>query len=215
MTTTDRNAMASPLHWPIGRPRTKPGDWKRNSLWKRATVATACLDIENEVRRLGGRDLVVSTNLALRLDGYPRSGQSEPADSGVAVYFDLRGKKIALACDRWTTVAQNLRAIAMHIEAIRGQERWGVGTIDQAFAGYQALPDSSAPAERPWWDVLGFTPLHARDWRLLPVDDRRKLLAAAYRAVAKTVHPDAGGSQERFVELQKAYETAQAELGVA
>lgn len=63
--------------------------------------------------------------------------------------------------------------------------------------------------------MLGVTPLHARDWRLLPVDDRRKLLAAAYRAEAKTVHPDAGGSQERFVELQKAYETAQAELVVA
>ncbi len=212
MTCTDRNAMASPLHWPVGRPRTAPYARKRNQLWKRATVATACLDIENEVRRLGGRDLVVSTNLALRLDGYPRSGQSEPADPGVAVYFELRGKKIALACDRWTTVAQNLRAIAMHIEGIRGQERWGVGTIDQAFAGYQALPDSSSPTERHWADVLGISV--ARLARM-PADAILADLAMAYRNRARIAHPDAGGSQERFIELQKAYEAAKAELGVA
>jgi hypothetical protein len=33
-------------------------------------------------------------------------------------------------------VADNIAAIAAHIDAIRRQDRYGVGTLDQAFAGY-------------------------------------------------------------------------------
>ncbi|OYE02620.1 hypothetical protein [Nostoc sp. 'Peltigera membranacea cyanobiont' 232] len=44
----------------------------------------------------------------------------------------------------------NLRAIGLHIAAMRGMERWGV---EQAFAGYQALPPQAS--ERKWWEILG------------------------------------------------------------
>jgi hypothetical protein len=56
------------------------------------------------------------------------------------VYFKLHGKDRVLACDKWDRVADNIAAIAAHIDAIRRQDRYGVGTIDQAFAGYSALP---------------------------------------------------------------------------
>ena len=55
-----------------------------------------------------------------------------------------------LACDRWDRPEHNLRAIAKHVEAIRGQERWGVGSVAQAFRGYQALP--SRATGKPWWE---------------------------------------------------------------
>jgi hypothetical protein len=214
MTTTQRNAMASPLHWPAGRQRTPRHQRKRNPLWKGATVSTACAEIELEVERMGGSDLVVSTNLALRIDGLPRSGQPEPEDGGAAVFFERKGKRIALACDRWSTVRENLRAIGMHLEAIRGQERWGVGTLDEAFAGYQALPEPGAP--RHWSAVLGIERDVAESMRRVgDLETRRFLLRQAYHRRAAVVHPDGGGTHEAFVELQKAYEAARLELGVA
>ncbi|MFO0451591.1 MAG: J domain-containing protein [Pseudomonadota bacterium] len=220
MTTTQRNAMASPLHWPAGRQRTPRHQRKRNALWKGATVSTACADIELEVERMGGFDLVVSTNLALRIDGFPRSGQPEPEDPGVAVYFRRKllarePVRIALACDRWWTVRENLRAIGMHLAAIRGQERWGVGTLDEAFAGYLALPEPGAAPARPWWVVLGMQRAAAEQLHEQHPDERRAILASFYRARAKQSHPDNGGTLEAFVELQQAHDAARRELGVA
>lgn len=184
---------AYPLHWPIRQPRT-PRAKRRKALFL-STLASSLIDIRQEVRRLGGRDLVVSSNLTLRIDGFPRSGQSMPEDGGVAVYFERQGKSLAFACDRFDRVEHNLRAIVKHLEALRGMERWGVGTLDQAFAGYQALPEDAGDGA-PWWRVLGLE-AHPKEWQEL-VD--------AYRAAAKKGHPDAGGSAEAFTRIQRAYE---------
>ncbi len=192
---------AFPLHWPLSQKRTER---RQRNAAMRATVTTACADIEDEVRRLNGVDLVVSTNLQLRIDGFPRSGQAEPRDPGVAVYFKRRGKSLVFACDRYTTVAQNLRAVALHLDAIRGMERWGVGSLDQAFAGYQALPETSETD--PWWKVLGCED-PPRDGAQLQV---------AYRAAAHRSHPDmVGGSEREFVRVQRAYQAGREALGVA
>ena len=101
------------------------------------------------------------------------------------------------ACDRYVHVRWNLRAIAMHLEALRGMERWGVGTLDQAFAGYAALPEHAT--EEVWWSVLG----------LDGPPDTVEGLKVAYRAAARRAHPDAGGSHEAFVRVQRAFELGQ------
>jgi hypothetical protein len=118
------------------------------------SVNDATGELLGELERLGAAEgPVISTNLKLRLDGLPRSDQATPADPGVAVYFELDGKTIVLACDKWNRVADNIYAIAKHVDALRGQDRWGVGTVEQAFRGYTALP--SGDGTDPWWHVLG------------------------------------------------------------
>lgn len=194
---------ASPLSWPIRQERTPRARRRINRLWRGATVSTASLQVEDEVRRLGGDELVISTNLALRVDGFPRSGQPEPVDPGVAVYFRRKAQQIVLACDRYSEVAENLRAIAMHLEALRGMERWGVGSLDQAFAGYAALPESSSA--ECWWSVLGCQ----------QAPKSTDELRAVYLAAAKRSHPDAGGSNDAFLRVQRAFEQGQAALGGA
>ena len=80
-----------------------------------------------------------------------------PDDPGVAVYFQLHDKERVLACDKWDTVADNIAAIAAHIDGIRRQDRYGVGTIDQAFAGYSALhwkKRKSNTGDAPRWRPL-------------------------------------------------------------
>src|SRR5690606_37528542 len=115
-------------------------------------IADANQRLQAELDRLRAKSVILSTNVELRLDGMPRSDRSPPADPGVALYLRLNGRDTVLACDKWDRVADNIVAIAKHIEALRGQDRWGVGTLEQAFAGYQALP-----APEQWWQVLGIS----------------------------------------------------------
>src|SRR5690606_17605504 len=95
-------------------------------------------------------ETVVSTNLALRLDGLPRSGQRAPDDPGVAVYW-RKGKGFrCIAIDRYDRVQDNLAAIAATLEAMRAIDRHGGAEIlDRAFTGFVALPQPEQ-----WWQVL-------------------------------------------------------------
>lgn len=190
------NITAYPISWPIGWERRQPHQ-RRNSQFAAHTLASAVAFVLDEIRLLSGRGAIISTNIALRNDGLPRSGQKTPADPGAAVYFTLKGKPKALACDQWTRVEDNLWAIGKHIEALRGQARWGVGNIDQAFMGYAALP---APAY--WWEVLG-----------VGKDATMGEIQTAYRALARKHHPDGGGDTEVFLRIQTAYEEARKERG--
>jgi hypothetical protein len=47
----------------------------------------------NEIRRLGGDNAILSTNIKLRVDGLPYSNQAQPNDTGAAVYFNLKGNR--------------------------------------------------------------------------------------------------------------------------
>lgn len=199
---------ASPLHWPFGKPRTAPGKRTRAAFSREPSHATTVhrerMNLAREMRLLGVRSYLISSNLALRLDGEPRSGQAEPADPGVAVYFALANRPTVLACDRWDRVADNLRAIVKHIEAIRGQDRWGVGTIEQAFAGYAALPPPSGPdqpGERTWREVMGFGPRE----HIVLAD-----IGIRYRALAK----ERAGDEAALRDLNVARDQARAEFGV-
>lgn len=184
-----QDVSAYPLSWPSNWPRSVIRS--TNTRFLKVSIPRALDAVEDELKRLGAKNVVISSNVTL-------SGRS-PIDPGVAVYFNLRQLRCALACDRWTNVAHNLWAIAKHIEALRGQDRWGVGSIDQAFAGYVALP---APAGKDAWTLLGIPREGAT----------REKIMEAYRALAPTVHPDRGGSAEAFRELTQAKDLALANL---
>jgi len=191
---------AYPLAWPAGSPRTKyPVRSKFIRSSRSYVTLTQALDgIEEQLGKIGAKNSLVSTNLLLRLDGRPRQDMREPVDKGAAVYFTLKGNRTVLACDKWDRVPCNIWAIAKHIEALRGQERWGVGTMEQAFAGYKAL---NAPGQADPWDLLGITP-----------DATEEQILAAYRQKARTAHPDAGGSAPAFHELTQAKDICLATL---
>lgn len=189
-------AQSYPLHWPHGRPRARSrADAKfrhGGSNGRRVGVGVARERLQDELDRLGARDIILSTNVELRLDGRPRGDRAEPGDPGAALYFKLNGRDTVLACDRWDRVADNIVAIAKHIEALRGMDRWGVGTIEQAFAGYQALP-----APEQWWQVLGCR----EDTPIAQVE-------AVYRRLAMKAHPDHGGSDAAMARLNAAMDRA-------
>lgn len=204
---------AYPLQWPVGWARSHPmekrhgkfksraggyrgyGDQKRWESAQDLTIADAITRVRAELQRMGisDDDIVVSSNLHLRLDGWPRSQQREPEDVGVAVYWRDRGQERCMAIDRYYAVADNIGAIAATLEAMRAIERHGGATIlDRAFTGFTALP---APAD-PWHEVLGVSPT----WS---VDE----VIEAYRRLRSEHHLDRNGDPDRFIEVQHAYDT--------
>lgn len=225
------DATRYPLSWPTGWKRTparerqssdfreaamvnrSSGRWV-NDQWqtetktvkgsKKVTLPTARERLADQLMRLEATSVVVSTNLELTRYGEPRADRAPPSDPGVAVYFQLKGKDRVLACDKWDSVAGNMAAIANHIDAIRRVDRYGVGTLDQAFAGYDALPPPGADNRPPWRKVFGFSP---------DQDVSAETIQATYRELAKLSHPDLqGGSHEAMALLNAAKDQALQEL---
>lgn len=183
-----------PLYWPEGWPRTEPYKQKR-AQFKDRSVSVGRRFLVDEIQRFGGSELIISSNLELKLDGTPRSNQRQPVDRGVAIFFKRKGVDMALACDVYTTVEDNLWALCRTIDALRQIERDGSpALINRAFKGFMALPD---PDARDWWEVLCVNRMAS--------DDEIK---QAYRKLAMQHHPDHGGDPVMFDMVQKAYDLA-------
>jgi hypothetical protein len=203
-------SLAYPLAWPTGWPRT-PADRRVSPRFTQKeyrahygslaplTLETAIVRLERQADTLGAEHLLISTNVGLRRDGLPRLSD-RPDDPGAVAYFHLRGRPTTLPCDRYKTVAGNIAAIAAHIEATRAIERHGVGTLDQMFAGFQAI---RGPGPKPWREVLGIRPD-------APVT--AETIEDARRRLARQHHPDAGGSDAAMAEVNAAADAALAQL---
>jgi hypothetical protein len=214
---------AYPLSWPAGwkrmpashRANGKFGKQTRehrtwndgsSTSWTRKgeiSIAGAVERIRDELRRMGvpDDDLVISTNLQLRLDGFPKSAQRQPEDPGVAVYWRDGADTRCMAIDRYHLVEHNLAAVAATLDAMRAIERHGGAEIlNRAFAGFAALPGPGAN-DPEWWEVL-------------EVDEscRGMGVVGNYRVLRSQHHPDKGGDPHRFAQIQRAYERA-CELG--
>jgi hypothetical protein len=137
-----------PLRWPEGWPRSNSHEWggrfrQGSGLDKTMlTLDKAQAKLRAELLRLGARDAVLSIATA------------RERDVGVALYFTMNGRQMAMASDRFDTRAANTRSIGLAIEAMRQLERHGGGAmVERAFAGFAALPPPPT-----CWQVLGLAP---------------------------------------------------------
>jgi len=195
---------AYPLQWPVGWTRTHRDD-RRASIYQ-VSFARARDELLRSVRLLGGDDIVISSDVALRRDGLPYANQGEPGDPGVAVYWTQRNQPRVMACDCWRTVRDNLRAIGLTIDALRAIDRSGATQLlERAFTGFAALPENAGDNGAP-------------DWREVFCVSREAVISRAqieqlYRAQVRHAHPDLnGGSAERMVVLNRARDAALREV---
>lgn len=190
------NDLSFPLSWPLGYKRTVS---RKSSSFKQSMDRSQQF-LREEVRRLGGTGLVVSTNLPVRNDGGIYSAYMDKLidDPGVAVFFKFKGKAITMCCDQYRRVWENIYALAKGIEALRGMDRWGVSEfLERAFTGFAALPPAQSSVT--WYQVLE-----------VPEKAAAGVIKESYRQLVKTYHPDnlSTGSAEKFVRIQAAYEEA-------
>lgn len=184
---------AYPLHWPQG--------WKRTQYRQRSKFDTSFGKARDhlmfEIRHLKGSNVIISSNLPLRRDGLPYADYREPQDPGVAVYFELDGSKACFPCDRWDRAVDNLHAIELSIEAIRGLDRWGAkDMVAAAFRGFEALPEHIHEDTVSSVSKIDF---FAGCTTADEIKTRR-------RSLAKDLHPDKGGDSEEFAEMMKQYD---------
>lgn len=185
------SAQRYPLAWPAGWPRNPRGDLRVGNF--KVDFEKAARELGFEIERLGGRYPVLSTNLELTIDGRPRRDRGEPADRGVALYFELKGQQKVFACDTFTTVRENIRAINLTIAALRSIERYGAtAMLDRALSAFTALP-----APTSCWELLGVRP-----------GSSAGVIQSAYVAKAKELHPDKGGSTDAMAQLNAARDRA-------
>lgn len=197
---------AYPLQWPDGWPRTHADDQEEgkyrfrragltNPFWTFADARDALLD---ELARLGAENPVISSNFKSDRYGWPVEGSRRPPDQGIAVYFTLNGEQLAMARDRFRRAEENMRSLALAIEAMRALERHGGDLMmRRAFAGFSALPPPKS-----CWEILGIKPGSSRD-----------TIDYAWRTKARTAHPDVGGSTAAMAELNRARDEALAQGG--
>lgn len=208
----DKPTEAYPLLWPEGWKRTAPYQRTRAKFGKnrfvdrgfnaegrqmgwhqkgRLTILEGVNRVLEVLEQMGhDQGVVISSNLALRNDGLPRSGQREPDDPGVAVYWGRGRTARCIAVDRYDRVADNLAAIAATLEAMRAIERHGGAAIlERAFTGFTALPAPEQP-----WQTLGLETSHPTQEQI----DR------AYRRLASEHHPDRGGNEAMMSRINAA-----------
>lgn len=180
---------AFPLTWPDTMPRTP----RRETGQFKTELPGAIKNVQGSLTAFGrdsGKpvsDIVLSSNVSL--------GANRPEDPGVAVWFKWEGQQLCIAVDRYATPAANLQAIHHILEARRTELRHGTLNLVRAtFQGFKALP---APPGSHWTEVLG-----------LPMTATADQIRAKHRELAKTAHPDQGGSQEKMALLTDARDRA-------
>lgn len=212
-----------PLQWPEGWKRTREADRQKSKFGHKGSgqvsLSNALFLLRAELDRLGAANVVITSDLPTRNDGLPYA-DGRATDPGIAVWFAMvsnqKVEERVFACDKWRSPAENMQAIALSVEAMRGLSRWGAGdVVSRAFSGFAALPPGAGeeapqgPRKRPWREVFSFD--HGVYGKLHKAD-QLALVRLRHRDAIKTAHPDAGGSHEAAAEVNAALAEAEAEL---
>lgn len=133
-----------------------------------------------------------------KLDGDARGTNYNNGHVVSLTVIHKSGREIVLTSKTQATAKGNLRVLVLGIEAMRLNEKRGLAEVMQ-----QAYAQLAAPAkERDPYEVLG-----------VRHDTPMAVIDAAYRALAKTAHPDSGGSTDVMAEINAAYERVRSERG--
>lgn len=180
----------------------------------RATWPSTLVLLGREVDALDGRDLVIEVDVTeadLRIDGTLRA-RARADSPAVVVAFESRHGPLLYRCDRFTAQyygqgedwQQNVRAIALTLEALRAVDRYGASAHGEQYRGYRQIAAAAAgvplTAERAWRELenlAGLGPL--LDGHDVP---RERVISVARR----NAHPDSGGTREDWDRFTTAYD---------
>jgi protein gp37 len=184
----------SRLTWPENKPRAA----HRGKSPFRSEIAKAEQEVRWEMPRWGVRDgdYIVSRNRTRAFAG----------DPGVALWWLDRKKQLkVVACDKYDTIAANLHAIYLTLDAMRALDRWGAYTIEQASEGAKVamLPPPPSHEARHWTKIFQMAAYDT----LAPLDR----LAIAERRYRQEM-ANAGADEKAMVRFNLAIEAARKEL---
>ena len=185
--------------WPGERTR-HPKRSRFRTLWSETLQL-----LERELRQLSARRIVIQADVDegdVRLDGMLRAN-ARPRSAAVILSFESKHGPLSYPCDTFDDWQDNVRAIAMSLEALRSVERYGVTRRAEQYRGWQSLPPPNGDhwtvddARRFIESVLGNGRL---DWGREPYQSN------AIRNAEFKTHPDRGGNPDEFKKVQRARE---------
>ena len=205
-------------NWPdsmkVGPIREWPGaltarDQRRESPF-RATLTQTLKVLDRELYELvdtraqqeSAELLLAIPAAAFRLDGRPRA-DARADHPGVVLSLDSRHGHLSYPCDTFTTWQDNLRAIALALEALRKVDRYGVTRRGEQYRGFLAIEAAAMPAGFP-------TAGAAYDWLCELVGAStatpamRPKAALVLRLAQRRSHPDTGGDTATFQRVSAA-----------
>lgn len=165
----------------------------------RASWASTMDLLRGELWQIGAQNTVLQLFLGpneIRRDGMPRS-DAKPSRPGVILSFRSRGKDLSFPCDRYCDWKDNVRAIALSLQALRAVDRYGVTRRQEQYTGWAALPNPDSPRPDGLAILVRASGMSAEDVVRNPT--------AAWKSAAKVLHPDRGGKASDFVAAQAAY----------
>lgn len=180
-------------NWPDRRPLRSPDERERSrfdSSWSQ-TLNLLSYELGRLGKPLGGKAaggadaVVIRLDLEdkdIRRDGWPRAS-ARPEHPGVIIEWQVGDRWSRMAADKYTWWQENVRAVALSLEALRSVERWGAVEGEQ-YEGLQLEieADGSSPsAARQLIDSYG-----------------------GLREALKATHPDHNGDPEEFRRVQEA-----------
>lgn len=142
--------------------------------------------LKYEVDRLGGSAAIIAAGFSegdiRKTDGLPRADARVPSHPGVEVSFDTPMGRLVYGTDVVEDWQGNVRSIALGLEALRAVDRFGISRKGEQYAGWLALPGPEGAA----------------------VDRGRRLVETHGGIVPalKATHPDHGGDQQAFQDVQ-------------
>ncbi len=199
---------------PLG-PWTEPvTEARRSSAVFRADWQSTLDKLGYETGLLGAELVVVQVDAKdddLRRDGMLRA-RARVGFPGVRVSFTSRHGPLMYATDAYEDTytgdmpgwQANVRAIALALEALRAVDRYGVSRRGEQYTGWRAIETGGQPTMSRQEAAELIARLAGGDWTAEQV--LRDGAAQAYRAAARTHHPDAGGNHDVMARLSLARE---------
>lgn len=176
----------------------KPFDGPKPTLGYRRSLFSAQLRqtlklLARELDMIYAEQVVVELDVRdrdIRIDGYPRAN-ARPDSPAVRVSFKSKHGPLSYATGEFSDWQDNLRAIALSLEALRAVDRYGVSKRGEQYRGWRAI-------EMGTDHVQNMTAEEAREFM-------RRWDGDFTRALFDT-HPDRGGDANEVRKVLRARE---------
>lgn len=169
-----------------------PSSWRSSPFSARFGQTVRTLGVE--LRALEAKQIVLElaiTEADLRIDGFPRAN-ARLSSQAVRLSFDSKWGPLRYETGEYGDWRDNVRAIALSLEALRKVDRYGVSKRGEQFRGWRALPTGTDPADA-----------------IATAEQARAFLAqwkGDWKEAVRQTHPDAGGDPTEFRKVMRAKE---------
>jgi hypothetical protein len=178
-----------------------------------------------ELEKVGAKGAVLMTGHYPRditREGLPRVDARSPRFPGVVVAFqkwNLSVKRydvIQFPCETYDHWEDNLRAIALSMEALRAVDRYGVTRHSEQYAGWTKKVESRAGVqggklspESAALVLAACASASGEQFSSALIQSDECEMERSYKVAAKEVHPDVGGSEASMAKVNEARKVMQ------